>query len=69
MDLVEISLVNVMDLGRFDFFFQVLGTRSETKLTRLDFGKKDPSSTTGVVRLADGRPGSSQIYQVDWVCG
>ena len=68
MDLVEISQVNVMDLGRFGFF-QVLGTRSETELTRLDFGKKDPSSTTGVVRLANGRPGSGQIYRVDWVCG
>jgi len=68
MDLIEISLVNVMDLGQFSFF-RVLGTRSEIELTRLDFGKKDPSSTTGVVRLADGRPGSSQIYRVDWVCG
>ena len=54
-----------VDLG----FFWVLGRKSETKPTRLDFEKKDPSSTAGVVESAGGRPGSDRIYQVDQVCG
>ena len=63
MDLVESSsdlkilAVNVMYLGRFGFF-QVLGRRSETKLTRSDSRKKDPPPTAGVVRSAGDQSSS-----------
>ena len=74
MDLVESSsdlkilAVNVMYLGRFGFF-QVLGRRSETKLTRSDSRKKDPLPTARVVKSAGDQFGSGRIYRVDRVGG
>ena len=74
MDLVE-SLPDLKILAgkcyvsRSVWVFSGFGEKIRDRIDQIEFWKKDPSSTAGVVGLAGGRFGSDRIYRVDQVGG
>ena len=74
MDLVE-SLPDLKILAgkcyvsRSVWVFSGFGEKIRDRTDQIEFWKKDPLSTAGVVGLAGGRFGSDRIYRVDQVGG